>query len=207
MPEPGQELATLDFETMLGAPLVAAIHAQAQSALATVNFVKQIGFEPPADGTVTPTNQTTGKPATVTFTYAKEVPRPDGTSELRDVALTVPLLTLIPMPYLRLNELVVVFKAEIVSTMSRDVDAQVKTGADLDAEANWAWGSLKLKANYVSQRTTQERAETTRNYDMDVEIFAVGEGYNRMEAGPGGLERVLTMLQSLVKEEPQEPPR
>jgi hypothetical protein len=207
MPEPGQELATLDFESMLGAPLVAAIHAQAQSSLAFVNYLKQIGFEPPANGTVTPTDQTTGKPATVTFTYAKEIPRPDGTSELRDVALTVPLLTLIPLPYLRLRELWVKFTAKIESAQWRDVDAQVKTGADVDAQASWAWGSLKLKANYAFQRDTKEGARQTRDYDMDVEIFAVGEGYNRMEAGPGGLERVLTMLQSLVKEEPQEPPR
>ncbi len=33
MPTPGQELATIDFESMLGGPLVAVIHAQAQSSI------------------------------------------------------------------------------------------------------------------------------------------------------------------------------
>jgi hypothetical protein len=197
MPEPGQELVTLDFESMLGAPLVAAIHAQAQSSLAFVNFLKQIGFEPPANGTVTPTDQTTGKPATVTFTYAKEIPRPDGTSETRNVALTVPLLTLIPMPYLRLHELHVGFKAEIVSTMSRDVDTHIKTGADLDAEASWAWGSAKLKANFAAQLDTKEAAKETREYTLAVEAKAT------QEEVPLGMQEVLNTLEKLIKEEPR----
>jgi hypothetical protein len=197
MPEPGQELATLDFESMLGAPLVAAIHAQAQSSLAFVNYLKQIGFEPPANGTVTPTDQTTGKPATVTFTYAKEIPRPDGTSELRNVALTVPLLALIPLPYLRMAGVHVKFRARIDSLLTRDVDTHIQTGADLDAEAKWAWGSAKLKANFAAQHDTKEGAKETRVYNLAVEAKA------SQEEVPLGMQHVLTTLENLIKEEPR----
>src|SRR5436305_15149842 len=79
MPDPGTELSSINFESLIGGPLVAAVHAQVQSALATVNFVKQVGFRPPDGGAVDAGNQTTGEPATVTFGYKKEVPKPDGT--------------------------------------------------------------------------------------------------------------------------------
>ena len=45
MPSPGQELSSIDFESMIGGPLVAVINAQAQAAMSTVNFIKEVGFK------------------------------------------------------------------------------------------------------------------------------------------------------------------
>ena len=45
MPNPGQELSSIDFASMLGGPLVAVIDAQAQAAMSTVNFIKEVGFK------------------------------------------------------------------------------------------------------------------------------------------------------------------
>lgn len=71
MPNPGQELSTIDFGSMFGGILGAMIDAQSKSALATVNFIKSIGFEAggkDANGNVTP-----GKPIYVSFRYPLEV--------------------------------------------------------------------------------------------------------------------------------------
>ncbi len=35
----GEELSTLDFESMIGGPLVAVVNAQAQASMATVNLL------------------------------------------------------------------------------------------------------------------------------------------------------------------------
>src|SRR5690349_10079694 len=83
--------------------------------------------------------------ATVTFQYKKEVPKPDGTSELEDVQLSVPLLSILPIPYLRIDEVDIDFLAKIDSVQFRQVDQQIKVGVDLDAQASWGWGSAKLK--------------------------------------------------------------
>ena len=45
MPTPGQELASIDFEWMLGGPLSAVIKAQAQAAVTTAKFIEEIGFK------------------------------------------------------------------------------------------------------------------------------------------------------------------
>ena len=72
MPSPGQELSSIDFESMIGGPLVAVINAQAQAAMSTVNFIKEVGFKKVANenaGGDTSTND----PIYVTFKYPREL--------------------------------------------------------------------------------------------------------------------------------------
>ena len=69
--EPGRELASIDFESMLGGPLRAVVNAQAQAAMSSVNFIKSVGFKP---GNVEdPTKAETGEPIYVAFKYPKEL--------------------------------------------------------------------------------------------------------------------------------------
>jgi hypothetical protein len=69
---PGQELSSIDFQSMIGGPLSAIVDAQAQAALSTVDFIKTVGFTPDAEdettGAVIP-----GKPVYVSFKYPKMV--------------------------------------------------------------------------------------------------------------------------------------
>lgn len=72
MPTPGQELSSIDFASMLGGPLVAAVNAQAQAAATTVSFIKNVGFEQIANEQ-DPAHPRTGKPVYVSFQYPKEI--------------------------------------------------------------------------------------------------------------------------------------
>jgi len=194
MATPGQELASLDFENLIGAPLIAVVHAQAQAAMATVNFIKQVGFEPPA-GAPTATEQTTGEPATVTFNYKKMVPKADGSGEEEKTAeLTVPFLAMLPIPYLRVQETNVDFLAKINSVQFRQVDTNLAVTGELEAKAGWLWGSARLKVTTTYQRQSKEGATVTRDYSMGVKVKAV------QEEMPGGLDRLLSVLESLIKE-------
>lgn len=195
MPTPGQELASLDFESLIGGPLIAVVHAQAQAAMATVNFVKQVGFKPPPGGSPDPTAQSVGEPATVTFNYKKMVPKADGSGEEEKTAqLTVPFLAMLPIPYLRVQEVNVDFLAKINSVQFRQVDTNIAVTGELEAKAGWLFGSARLKVSTTYQRQTKEGATVTRDYSMGVKVKAV------QEEMPGGLERLLTILESLIKE-------
>lgn len=70
--DPGQELSSINFAGMIGGPLTAAVDAQTQAALATVDFIKSVGFTPDVEddttGEITP-----GSPVYVTFKYPKLV--------------------------------------------------------------------------------------------------------------------------------------
>jgi hypothetical protein len=194
MPTPGQELSTLDFESMIGGPLIAVVHAQSQAALATVDFIKQVGFKPTTTPGL-PEEQTSGEPATITFKYKKKVPKDDGSGDdIRDTELTVPFLAMLPIPYLRVEETNIDFLAKINSVEYRQVDTNFKLDASLSARAGWGWGSAKLKVSTTYQRQTKEGSTVTRDYSMGVKVKAV------QEEMPGGLERLLGILESLIEE-------
>lgn len=44
--DPAKELSSIDFQAMLGGPLMAVVNAQAQAAMSSVNFIKAVGFKP-----------------------------------------------------------------------------------------------------------------------------------------------------------------
>jgi hypothetical protein len=193
--DPGQELASLDFENLIGGPLIAVVHAQAQAAMATVNFIKQVGFKPPSGGTQTTTEQTTGEPATISFSYKKMVPKADGSGEEEKSAnLTVPFLSMLPIPYLRIEETEIDFLAKINSVQFRQVDTNLAVTGELEAKAGWLWGSARLKVTTTYQRQTKEGQTVTRDYSMNVKVKAV------QEEMPGGLDRLISLLESLIKE-------
>ena len=56
------ELAAIPFGTLIGAPLNAAIEAQAKAAMTTVEFIRAVGFKPAQDGRYS---------STVVFAYAR----------------------------------------------------------------------------------------------------------------------------------------
>ncbi len=61
----GQELSSIDFQSMIGSPLNAVVKAQAQSAQTSVDFIKSVGFN------ASDAKENPGKPTMVTFEYDK----------------------------------------------------------------------------------------------------------------------------------------
>ena len=58
---PGQELSSINFGSLIGGPLCAVIEAQTQAARSTADFIKSVGFDP------------NNNPIYVSFKYPKEV--------------------------------------------------------------------------------------------------------------------------------------
>lgn len=194
MPTPGEELSSIDFEALIGGPLIAVVNAQAQAALTTINFIKSVGFKPPS-AVGAPDAQQTGEPATVSFSYKKTVPKEGGGTEVKDASLTVPLLAMLPIPYLRVEDATIDFLAKINSVEYRQVDTNFKVDAELEAKAGWLWGSARLKVSSQFQRQTKEGSTVTRDYSLKVNVKAV------QEEMPGGLSKLLSILEASIKEE------
>jgi len=226
MPNPGQELASIDFESMLGGPLVAVVNAQAQAAVSTVNFIKEVGFKKKAAEEDAGTDTGTEDPIYVTFKYPKEIspfvpavaavpadpgdplavpPRPPRPAIPAAAAipavfqtqeLTVPILTMLPIPYLRIDLATIDFNAKINSVEYRKTDTNLKISADLEAKAGWLWGSAKLKVSSSFQRTTSQGNTVDKTYSMAVHIKAVQDEI------PAGMEKVLSILEGAITSKP-----
>jgi hypothetical protein len=206
MPDPGQELSSINFESMIGGPLCAVIRAQAQAALSTINFVKEVGFTHPVDDKDKGwDDQTVGEPIYVTFHYERlvspytpaEGDKPEKPAKYEDVKLSVPILTLAPIPYIRVADTTIAFKAKIDAVEHSVVDTTLKVDGKLEASASWFFGSAKLQVSTAFQRTTKDETQLTRSYSMDINVHAV------QDEMPGGLERILTILEGAIDTQPK----
>ena len=138
-----ENITSLPFGQIIGGPLVAAIDAQGQAAKSTVDFIAQVGFEPPGD-TEDPfldssedevMSPTIGAIRTVTFTYR----RTDGDTN-NEVTITVPLLTIIPIPFFAIEEMTIDFMAKITESVISNRKSASTSLKKASTHARAGWG-------------------------------------------------------------------
>jgi hypothetical protein len=76
------------FSCHVAGPLMAAVDAQAMAAFTTLSFIQNVGFD------------NTGKVINSQFTYNITNTT---TNEVQENTMSVPLLTILPIPYLRVS--------------------------------------------------------------------------------------------------------
>ena len=179
------DLSSIPFDRMIGGPLSACIDAQEQAALSTVNFIDRVGFDPKNPGHV----------VNVDFTYKRE-----GT----DVQLSVPLLTIVPIPFISIDTVNISFKAALKSISSEDaVDVDRQSSYDSTNSRYLGVGSYLRTAEV--QRTvmrgsvsTKEDSVATQNSVYSIEANVDINVIARQESMPGGLAKVLEMLNQAI---------
>lgn len=214
MPTPGQELSSIDFESMIGGPLIAVIHAQAQAAMSSVNFIKEVGFKKPDTEEIAGEDTSTNEPIYVTFKYPKELSpyqpavvadptaqppvaaSPAVSAVYETQELKVPILTILPIPFIRIDLATVDFNAKINSIQYRKTNTNLKVSTSLEAKAGWLFGSVKLKVSTSFQRTTQQGNTVNRTYSLAIHVKAV------QDEMPAGMEKILGILEDAITSTP-----
>ncbi|WGH74334.1 DUF2589 domain-containing protein [Tenacibaculum tangerinum] len=202
MPNLVPELNSLDFNVYVGGPLQAAIQAQTAASMATVNFIKEVGFEKDND------------PATpdelryVDFNYKKSVPNPhlgktsqqlsdEGLPPSTDVSsnfieseieIKVPFLTMLTIPSIRIDEVNIDFNARLTSTETRNVSSEFAASAELGI--NYKIVNFKASASY--KRNSSQGVKIEKTYNLGVKVRAVNDEL------PEGLSRILNMLEDSI---------
>lgn len=199
-------LTELPFANIIGGPMKAAIEAQALAARSTLEFIQLMGFtnqnlatlNPSATNSAIAPDAGFGDTRTITFTYVVHDDE-ETTTGVRNVSLTVPILTILPIPYLRIDEMTIDFMVKITEETKKDFTANTSTdfstsgGAGLPAwfgAANIGFkGSLSGKHSSTSSRSSRYQTEAT----MNVHVRAVQDDM------PGGLAKVLQLLENAVR--------
>ena len=178
----------LPMGDLIGSPLSAACEAQVKLGQATADFIKVIGFLPPA------ANDPNGVGATRTaqFRFKRPVDDPNkagGIAE-EDVELEVPLLAIVKVPNLSVTKVDITFDMEVKSSFS-STEKEDKSGS-FGAEMSIGWGIFKATAHVSGSVATHK--ENTRASDNSakyhVEVHAEDNGM------PEGLARVMDILQT-----------
>lgn len=176
---------------MIGGPLIAVVNAQAQAAMTSVDYIKGVGFTGEGDDM---------EPIMVSFSYSRDVEttEDDGTVTVTPTkfSLTVPILTMLPIPFLRVEETTIDINAKIVSTQFREINTSLGLDTELQAKAGYGPFSAKLKVNFSYQKSTQQGSKVERTYTMAVHVRAV------QDEMPAGTERLLGILENTIKESP-----
>lgn len=175
-------LQAIPFGSMIGGPLKACIEAQAMAAQTSWQFIQEVGLN---------TNPQTGEKEAVNVSF-------QFMQNGRMAQLNVPLLTIVPIPYIAVHSIDINFKANI-SASSSSVSEQttseaVDAGADITAKVGWGPFSVQanMKANYSSKKDSKatQNSQYSVEYTMDI---AVKAGQDSM---PAGLAKVLELLGS-----------
>jgi hypothetical protein len=199
MPRAVEELREIPFGYLIGAPLKAAVEAQALAAKTTIEFIEKVGFKETNDDIGSLFNDLSsdgdaGEIRNVTFTYKKL----DEDGEDTTVELTVPILSIVPIPFIRLDDITIDFTAKLTDTIASSTKSDFKFSTDAKGKfkAWWSPVSLEVRTQVSYQNTRQSASKFVREYTMNIKVHAVQDDL------PAGLERVLDILEQSITEKP-----
>lgn len=193
------ELRQIPFDYLIGTPLKAAIEAQGLAAKTTIDFIEKVGFIPPnADADPFFEDETEdvdgGEVRNVTFSYSKT----NENGEEANVELSVPILSIVPIPYIRIDEMTINFTAKLNDTIVNTTKENFSVDATTSGTYRAFWSPVRIdtrvSTSYSSSREAASRY--TREYQMQINVRAVQDDI------PAGLERILDILEQTIKEKP-----
>lgn len=202
-------LRSLPFGRIIGGPMIAAIHAQALAAKSTVNFIKEVGFKSPPEDQDGNQDENMGDVRNVTFKYRRKTAAGSGVGNEageEEVSLTVPILTIVPIPYIRIDEMTIRFTANITEqqeyksasassgSVATDTTMNFKAGGFLSPVKFNLNAKVSTKNNWSS--SSSNKVNTSTQYTMDVQVRAV------QDEMPAGLARVLDIMEQAILEKP-----
>lgn len=186
------QLGNIDFENLIGGPLEAAVKAQANASLSTVNFIQEVGFELDDDD-----KQVI---RTVDFSYIKKTPNPnfgstdpdlpegtDTATEIfsENVAIVVPFISILNVPSLRIETVDIDFNVKLNSVFTKNVKSTIGIKTEVK---NGGWSPIKFKVSASYRRSSSSGVRVEKQYTMGVKVKATNDEM------PAGLEKVLNLL-------------
>lgn len=160
----------------------AAVEAQNSASMAQIEFIKNVGLETVA--TDSSGNATETKVRMVEFNYSTV----DGGVETTK-SLKVPLLTMVSVPSLRIDEMTIDFNCKLNSVATSNDTQSLEIGASLNLNV---W-KVKLNVTASYKQTTSNSEKVERTYSMNVHVRVVNDEI------PAGLDRILNILESEIR--------
>lgn len=173
------ELNNVDFEKLMGGPLQAAIKAQVASSNSTIEYIQEVGFNKNEDGEIESVKY-------VEFMYDEKTGEvdDDGNEVTKSKLLKVPLLSMVTLPAIRIENLEVDFNVKLNSVQSRKTSSKLGVNAEVKA----GWGPVKFKVSAAYQRASSMGVKVSKEYTMNVKLKATQDEI------PAGVEKVLNLL-------------
>ena len=201
-------VASQPFGHIIGAPLRAAVEAQALAARTTVDFINSVAFKPKSTAGDTDNDiveqdgqkeEDISEIRNIVFSYIRE-----GEEGNEKCVLTIPILSIIPIPYLRIEELTLDYSLRVdEQEVSKSKTASKSSGASSYSRHSqgyrWWWGGWNksdYRASYTNKQvsTSEKKTRFQSTTTMNIHVRAVQDDL------PSGISKVLDILDSVIKE-------
>ena len=171
-----EQFAGLNMNQLIGGPLSAAADASTLLANSTANFINKVGFD------------SNGKVRTVAFAYQKRSMNEDGTSNLDEMKVAVPMLAIVPIPNLQIDEVNILFDMEVKQSEKSEESMDMAA----NASASLKFGIIKVNVTGSVSAHSSNTRSTDNSAKYHVDVRATNHGM------PEGLSRVLDMMAANV---------
>ncbi|MCF0166133.1 MAG: DUF2589 domain-containing protein [Bacteroidales bacterium] len=187
-----QALNGIPFDNLIGSPLNACIKAQAQAAETTVSFIQEVGLKAKKDSDGEDTDDR--EAVYVTFSY---------TVKGQEVKLSVPLLTIIPIPYIAIEYVDIKFLCK-VNAIEVDKDEYENNDEKNENEntskskKSW-WSKNKTSTTMQTSVSSKSSSKGTQESQYSIESTIDVHVHAKSDGMPAGMAKVLEMLNSSIE--------
>lgn len=171
-----EQFTGLPMKDLIGSPLAAAADASINLANSTADFINRVGFD--KDGNV----------RNVAFKYEKISKNEDGTLNLDAMKVDVPMLAIVPIPNLQVDEVNVLFDMEV--KQSEKSESTLDLSASATAKLDLGLFSVSVSGSVSAHQNNTRSSDNSAKYHVDVRAANHGT--------PEGLARVLDMMAANV---------
>jgi hypothetical protein len=191
------QFSGLDMGALIGAPLSAACDAQTKLAMSTVDFIQKVGFY--SDNGVSKTR-------VADFSFERTVM--NGKDELgndiyekEEVKMSVPLLAIVNVPSLMIQNVDITFDMEVSSSESSESGTDAEASTSIGASVGWGpfSASASISGKVSTYSNNARKSDNSAKYHVEVHAAQGGT--------PEGLSRVLDIIAAAVAPSTVESPQ
>jgi hypothetical protein len=186
-------LQSLPFGNLIGGPLSACIDAQADAAQSSIGFIRDVGLQTPLDVKGNPVPDADGvvrqEAVYVYFQFIQNG---------RKVIISVPLLTIIPIPYIAISTVDINFKATVTGMDKETYEDDYSWERKRNVSATGKVGKDKVKTTLNTSISTKKDSKATQESSYSIEATIDVNVHASQDSMPAGMAKILELLGSAM---------
>lgn len=168
------QFSGLDMERLIGSPLKAAAESQVTLTQSTADFINKVGFDE------------NGKTRTVSFQYEKPIVNDNQKVDIETMKLDVPMLEIVPIPNLQVDEVNVLFDMEVHESVGNEEKA-VASVIGINEPSGF-----KINISGAVSQNNKSNSDELQNAKYHVHVNAKNDQI------PEGLARILEIMSDTI---------
>lgn len=172
-------LQGLPFDNLIGGPLNACIQAQNDAAMTSINFINNVCLNE---------DKETGEKSAiyVSFSFIQNG---------RKVVINVPLIAIVPIPYIAINSIDISFKATVNGVESESSSTETEYESKGTKKSTRKTGLFRKKTTTINSTfSTKRDSKSTQDSKFSVEATIDVAVHAGQESMPAGMAKILEML-------------